>query len=69
MRRPFLRKETQDKKELCYCPFRSDFESIGLRRIWNEALGQIENEGVGRFLFWEGCLLALLKYLRLSGHS
>lgn len=46
MRRPFLRKETRERKSYAIDrPFRSDFESIGLPffLILNEA-GQIENE-------------------------
>ena len=46
MRRPFLRKETRDRKSYAIDrPFRSDFESIGLPffLIFDEA-GQIENE-------------------------
>lgn len=46
MRRPFLRKETRERKSYAIDrPFRSDFESIGLPFfiIFVEA-GQIENE-------------------------
>lgn len=46
MRRPFLRKETRERKSYAIDrPFRSDFESIGLPffLIFDEA-GQIENE-------------------------
>ena len=46
MRRPFLRKETRDRKSYAIDrPFRSDFESIGLSffLILFEA-GRIENE-------------------------
>lgn len=46
MRRPFLRKETRERKSYAIDrPFRSDFESIGLSpfRILVEA-GRIENE-------------------------
>lgn len=46
MRRPFLRKETRERKSYAIDrPFRSDFESRGLPFfiILNEA-GQIENE-------------------------
>jgi len=46
MRRPFLRKETRERKSYAIDrPFRSDFESIGLPffLIFDEA-GQIEKE-------------------------
>lgn len=46
MRRPFLRKETRERKSVAIDrPFRSDFESIGLPLLFFffEA-GQIENE-------------------------
>lgn len=44
MRRPFLRKETRERKSYAIDrPFRSYFESIGLSLIFHE-VGKIENE-------------------------